>query len=158
MNVVVDDHAVRRVFRRAPEAAVRRLNQLIEASAIDTQAEMRRQVNVGVTGETRRSIRYRTNPGQLSAEIGSNLDPRRIEALEKGSLPHWTSARPGSPLHRWAKFKGLNPYAVQRSIAKKGTKAHPFIQPTYRTMKPKVERLVVTGMARFASEVDSGVV
>jgi hypothetical protein len=155
-NVVVDARQVREVFRRAPQAAVRAINQLVEAGAIDTQAEMRRQVNVGATGHGRRAITYTTQPSTLSAKVTPNF-PYALP-LEEGSRPHWTSARPGSPLAKWANMKGISPYAVQRSIAKKGTKAHPFVAPTYRLMIPRVQRLVVVGMNRFVREVNSGVV
>lgn len=155
-NVVVDVAKVRAVFQRAPEAAVRHINKLVEAGAIDTQAEMRRQVNVGATGHGRRAIKYTTNPSNLSATVTPDF-PYALP-LEEGSLPHWTSARPGSPLAKWANLKGINPYQVQRSIAKKGTKAHPFVAPTYRLMVPRVQQLVVVGMSRFVREVNSGVV
>lgn len=156
MQIVVDDRQVRRVFAAAPQAAVRRLGQLIESAAIDIQGEMRRQVNVGATGETRRSIAYKLGRGKLEAEVKSTLDPRRIEALEHGSRPHWTSARPGTSLYRWARHKGINPYAVQRSIARKGTKAHPFVAPTYRLMSGRVQNDILKGMGKFARELDSG--
>lgn len=156
MQVRIDDREVRRVFTAYPHAATRRLNGLIEDSAIDTQREMRMAVNVGATGDLRRSIGYKTQPASLSATIGPSAV--YAEWVEKGTRPHWTSARPGSSLHKWATHKGLNPYAVQRSIARKGTKKHPFIAPTYRKMRPRVERLVVSGMARFIKEVDRGII
>jgi hypothetical protein len=154
MNITYDARDVKRVFNAYPVQSVKRLNQLIEGGAIDVQREMRMAVNVGATGETRRSINYKT--GNLSAEISSNLDPRRIAALEKGSRPHWTSARPGSPLHKWATHKGINPYAVQKSIAAKGTKAHPFIKPTFQKMRGPVERDILQGFGQFIGEVNNG--
>ena len=42
------------------------------------------------------------------------------------------------PLNMWAKSKGINPYALQRSIAKKGTKAHPFLQRTLNEVDSQV--------------------
>lgn len=153
-EVKIDDSQVRRVFMMYPEQSVRRLVSLIEGAAIDTQAEMRRNVDVGATGEARNSIHYTMNPSQLSATIAPTV--KYAEYLEKGTMPHWVSATPGSPLNRWANMKGLNPWAVQRSIAKKGTKAHPFVEPTYRTMQPRVVRDVVSGFGRFIQEVDNG--
>ena len=154
MDVSFDARDVIRVFHAYPTQSLRRLNKLIEGGAIDIQREMRMKVSIGATGETRRSINYRTGP--LSAEIKSDLDPRRVAALEKGSVPHWTSAKPGTPLHRWAVHKGISPYAVQYSIAKKGTKAHPFIGPTYTKMRGPVQRDIINGFGRFIGEIDNG--
>lgn len=48
-------------------------------------------------------------------------------SVETGTRPHQVSAK---ALKQWAESKGLNPYAVAKSIAKKGTKANPFMQKT----------------------------
>jgi len=47
------------------------------------------------------------------------------EAIHKGRLPG--SAPPVSALEGWARRKGINPYAVQKSIQRKGTKPNPFV-------------------------------
>ncbi len=46
-------------------------------------------------------------------------------AIEYGTRPHFVSAE---RLQGWARKRGLNPWAVSKSIAKKGTKANPFFQ------------------------------
>lgn len=154
MQVTIDSAAVRKTFQELPGASVRRMNRLIETSAIDVQREMRMKVNVGATGELRRSIEYRMHPTRMSAEIGTKLARGRF--LEDGTRPHWTSAKPGTDLYRWAIHKGISPYAVQRSIARKGTKAHPFVKPTFQKMGPRVERDIVGGFSRFIEEVNNG--
>ena len=114
MNVTIDDKQVRRVFRQLPTASLRALNGLIETGAIDTQREMRREVNVGATGDGRRAIKYRLYPATLSAEVVPDFP--YAEPLEKGSRPHPVSVKPGTSLYRWAIHKGINPYAVRASI------------------------------------------
>lgn len=118
---------------------------------------MREEVNVGATGDLRRSIKYKLHPVNVSAEIWP--DSPYAEPLEKGSRPHWTSIKPGTSLYKWAKHKGFDAggmRALQISIATKGTKPHPFVKPTYDVMKPRVERDVINGFGRFIQEVDSG--
>jgi hypothetical protein len=44
-------------------------------------------------------------------------------------------------LTKWAKKKGLNPYAVRASIRKKGTKANPFMQRTRDKMESPIQNL-----------------
>lgn len=154
MNVTFDARDVQRVFRELPRRSIFVVNQLIEASAIDVQREMRKKVNVGATGSTRRSIKYRLDRTNLSAEIYP--DSPHAEALEKGTRPHWTSVKEGTPLRQWADHKGINPWAVQASIAKKGTKAHPFVRPTFSSAQRTVPRDIINGFGRFMKEVDSG--
>lgn len=152
MNVTIDSEEVRRTFLKLPIASVDKLNQLIQGAAIDTQREMRKEVNVGATGDLRRDIKYKMT-GRLSAVVGSQL--ARAEWLEEGAGPRWVSVKEGSPLRRWADMKGINPWAVQKSIAKKGTKAHPFVKPTFQVMRPRVERDVVGGFSAFVRSVDN---
>lgn len=154
MNVVFDSAAVQRVFRELPTRSLFVVNQLIEGSAIDVQREMRTRVSVGATGDTRRRIKYVLNKANLSAEIYPDVP--HAEALEKGTRPHWTSVKEGTPLRQWADHKGINPYAVQASIAKRGTKAHPFIIPTFQSARRSVPRNIINGFGRFIKEVDSG--
>src|SRR4051794_15076468 len=113
----LDDAQVRRLVQQAPAAVLNRLRQLIEGAAIDIQREMRIQAPAGVGGGAglRGSIRYKFSPLALRADVGPNVP--YAAAVEEGSRAHWVSVREGSPLRRWAKLKGLNPYAVQRSIA-----------------------------------------
>lgn len=54
--------------------------------------------------------------------------------VEFGSKPHWTSVE---NLKKWAKDKLGDEnaaYALQKHIAKHGTKPHPFIRVTFREM------------------------
>lgn len=154
MNVTIDASDVQRVFRELPTRSLAVLNRLIESSAIDVQREMRIKAPVGASGDMRRAVKYRLDPANLSAEIYP--DEPYAEAVEKGTRPHWTSARPGSSLYRWATHKGINPYAVQASIAKKGTRPHPFVGPTFERTQVSVPRDIVKGFERFIGEVDSG--
>ena len=67
---------------------------------------------------------------KIMAENGKDIEAAKAkyaDYVEKGTKPHWTSVR---NLESWARFRGINPYVLQRSIARKGTKAHPFEQRT----------------------------
>lgn len=154
VSIVVDDKQVVRLFAAAPEAARKRQGQLVEGATIDVQRQMMMNVSVGATGASRRAIRYVINRSRFQGEVIPDF-PHALP-LEKGSRPHWTSVRPGSSLYQWARHKGISPYAVQRSIARKGTKAHPFVEPTYRMMKPRVESQIVRGMSDFARGMNNG--
>lgn len=156
LGIQIDAKQVAALFQRAPEATEARLRQLIEGGAIDVQRQMmmRATRNVGATGDYRRSIRYTLTPLKLEAEIGPNVP--YADDLEDGTRPHWVSVKPGSSLARWANLKGINPYAIQHSIAKKGTKPHPIVHDTYNKMKGPVTANIARGMARFVQEMNDG--
>ncbi|SIS11370.1 HK97 gp10 family phage protein [Williamsia sterculiae] len=153
-NIKIDQQQVADLFRRAPAAAVARFSKMTLRNAIRIQREMRERAGVGVTGDLRRSVTYTIDTHGLSAEIRPTAS--YAEAVEWGSPPRHVSAAPGTPLARWADQKGLNPYAVQASIAAKGTVAHPFIRPTYDAMRPVVERDMADDVAAFVREMNNG--
>jgi len=73
--------------------------------------------------------------GALAQSIKVRIDTRKFrirlsfleygEYLDKGTKPHMV---PVDAIRPWAKAKGLNEWAVAKSIAKKGTKAHPWLR------------------------------
>ena len=144
-RITINDAAVVKLFAAAPSVLQQATRRLIEAAAIDIQREMRIAANVGATGDLRRSIRYTFSPATLTAVIEPTVD--YAPDVEYGSRPHYVSASPGTPLARWARMKGLNPFAVQASILKKGTRAHPFVSPTYEKMAPQVKEDIANGIA-----------
>lgn len=154
LGVRLDDAKVRKLLLNAPGAINQRIRKLIEGGAIDFQRSMRMRAPVGVTGNYRRSIIYRLWPGQLRAEVWPDI--AYAEDLENGTAPHYVDASPGSPLAKWAKLKGLDPYAVQHSIATKGTRPQPIVGRTFRKMGPKVEADIAQGISDLAKELDSG--
>lgn len=152
LSFYIDDAAVRRTFTLYPEASARKLNQLIEGGAVDVQRAIRIAAPVH-DGRYRQSVGYSLNRAKFQATVGPSV--KYAEPVEKGSRPHWVSVKRGSSLRKWADDKGINPYAVQRSIARKGTRAQWIVRDVYRDKKPEVIRDVVGGFARFVSEVNA---
>jgi hypothetical protein len=102
-------------------------------------------------------VRYKLDLGGLRAEVKPTVP--YADAVETGSKPHWiplSAIEQGQPLGDWAKLKGVPAEALRFSIARKGTKAHPYIKPTYDAMKPGVEKDIATGIAQFAQEMNDG--
>lgn len=152
VSITFDDKKVREMLAAAPERTMQTVRQLLEKAGIDVMAEMRREAPVGVTGDLRRTTHY-VFQGDMAVVVEPTAN--YAEDVEKGTSPHWVAVEgKDSPLARWAAQKGINPYAVQRSIAKKGTKAHPFIQPTYDIMEPKVQRDFENGIERFIGQLN----
>jgi len=101
--------------------------------ALKIQGMARRLVPVD-TGLTRASILTRFYGDKLTAEIGT--EKAHARGLEEGTAPHQV---PPEQLAGWARRKGMKPgaeYAIARNIARKGTKARPFLMPAYEENAP----------------------
>ncbi len=134
-TVDVDSKLVSEMLQKAPDETNKTIRSLLTGAGIDVSAALRRVAPVGVTGDLRGSTHYYfSHSDTVVVEPTANY----ANAVEKGSIPHWVSVRPGTALYAWATQKGIPPYALQASIARKGTKAHPFIEPTWRIMEPQV--------------------
>lgn len=82
----------------------------------------------------------------IPRERGATIraDAPHAKAVEVGSRPHWA---PIAPLKKWCELKGMGPgaaYAVQRKIARDGTRPTWFMARTV----PIVERLLDRNMRR----------
>lgn len=128
-----------------PGAIIKQLT----ASGEVVKEVMRERAPIGVGGEDglKGSIGVTVDPALMTAEIKPSAP--YADAVETGSRPHWPPSAPGSSLAAWAKLKGLNVYAVAASIAKKGTKAHPYIVPTYDETKEGVGESFNAGLGLF---------
>ncbi len=128
------------------------LEQLTSVSEL-VAAEMKRRAP-DAFGKLRDSIGFKVVPEALTSEIKPTAEYG--DAAETGSKPHWISVKPGTPLEQWALFRGINPYALQHSIASKGTKPHPYIEPTYQVMAPVVAAAFAAGIGKYVDEVTHG--
>jgi HK97 gp10 family phage protein len=139
------------MLAQSPEQTKRTVHQLLEKAGIQVMAEMRLHAPVAVTGDLRRTVHY---VFQADGAVAVEPTASYAEYVEKGTKPHFVSVKPGTPLYRWAMQKGIPPFALKASIAKKGTKPHPFIQPTYDIMEPKVQRLFSEGIDALIGQLN----
>lgn len=124
------------------------IEQLAVVSEIVKEV-MKLKASVGVGGDDglRGSIGYLVDTANLVSEIKPAV--AYADAVETGSKPHWAPHGPDSSLAAWCKLKGLNVFAVAASIAKKGTKPHPYIIPTYEETAPQVSTAFAAGIGTF---------
>lgn len=146
-SIFIDDKALREALTLAPDKVKKNTHFMLERAGIMTQSAMRTKVTTGVSGELKKSIRYRFSD-YLSVVIQPHA--KYAAAHEYGSRPHWTSVK---NLDRWAKMRGINVFALQRSIARKGTKAHPFMQRTLREVDAAVLPDFNRGMNKTIAEI-----
>lgn len=143
----VDDRVVREALAIAPAKVVRGIEMSLRRSAVFGQRQYRINMPAGATGYMRRSATF-----HFSTRVSVKVEPTAEYAdyVDTGTKPHWTSVK---NLERWAKIKGLNPYAVQRGIAKHGTKAHPFQDKTASQVERFAGNDMTIQMAKTIKEI-----
>lgn len=112
------------------------------------------QLRAGITGKVRVHL-Y-----ELLGEVGTvakGANDNYAPAVEYGTRPHWA---PIEPLVEWVKLKGFAKNegsrrriarAVQIKIARKGTAAHPFMEPAFDTKKHAIIRLLERAIDKIAA-------
>lgn len=110
-----------KMAEKYPAKAEKHVDKAIKRSLVRVLGEEKKEAPFGVSGNLRDN--WLTRFGRFNGSLTSN-SPYAV-AVHEGTTPHYVSP---SALMAWAKKKGLNPFAVSKSIAKKGTKANPFFQ------------------------------
>lgn len=124
-----------------PAVAEKHVNSAIKVSLELIKSVARSGAPVGVGRNLREgwAIQMGRFSGKLTSTARSETGFAYGLAIEHGTRPHWV---PISALKPWAEKKGINPWAVQRSIAKKGTKPNPFFSKAVEYVLPGVEKQV----------------
>jgi hypothetical protein len=111
------------ISEKYPAISEKHVNKMIRNVLTRIFSGQKENAPVGVTKglRDRWSIDVQRFAGSLKSlvEYGGSI--------EKGTQPHGVSP---AVLRDWARKKGLNEYAVAKSIAKKGTRANPFMKKT----------------------------
>lgn len=121
-----------------PAISEKHINKGIRNSLIRIQDQAKREAPFGGTGNLRG--RWDLNVGRFEGKLGSGAKNKGFyygPAVEYGTRPHYVSPK---TLSGWAKRKGLNPYAVSKSIQRKGTKANPFFQRSIDKQEKNVQK------------------
>jgi hypothetical protein len=152
-EIIMDAAQVELMLARAGERFPLHVRSWLIESAVLTKEEMSANAPEGVAAlygqglKNNIGIEYKLLEG--SAEIKPTNQVPYADAVETGSQPHIPPAGPDSALAQWCELKGLNVWAVAKSIARKGTKPHPYIEPTYQAIKPQVTELFTRGIGQY---------
>lgn len=99
-------------------------------------------------GNLRKSIRREILDDGLRAVIFTDLEygmklhgDGTAERTRPFTIPA-IEAQAGGTLYRWAKKKGMNPWAVRASIARKGVKHNPFFKRAAEQSKDEVQKIL----------------
>jgi len=134
-------------LRRSPRVVAAEQARAMTRSLLLVEADARR----GVRQDSRQLMnsithRMREQGDALVGEVGPSV--RYGLYVERGTRPHWP---PRAPLEGWARRHGVSVFAVQRAIARKGTRARPFLEPAFRKNEPAIVRLFAAAGARITA-------
>lgn len=134
---------LKEAFHKAPALIAGYIQNMSAELAFFLEAESKERAPTDV-GTLKGSIQTSLGigPGELGAIVktGTNY----AAAVHEGSKPHWTSVR---NLEDWARRKGISPYVVQRAIARRGTKAQPFMRDAVAENESGLQRIAESNMA-----------
>ena len=134
-------------LRRSPQVVATEQVRAMTRSLLLVEADARRNVRQDTRG-LMNSIthRQRTAGDTLVGEVGPSV--RYGAYVERGTRPHWP---PRAPLEGWARRHGVPVYAVQRAIARRGTRARPFLVPAYEKNRDAIARLFAAAGGRITA-------
>lgn len=126
---------VQDIASKYPAIAEKHVNKGIAKIFVRILGGVTKNAPFGVTGHLRDN--WETNIGGFQGTLRSKQ--AYGGSVEYGTRPHKVS---GEALKDWAKRRGLNPFAVAKSIAKKGTKANPFLKKTTTELNDKFDEIL----------------
>lgn len=153
-NIPLLDPAQRRqVLAREAAMGVRAI-----VEAVASEARERTPVNTGVL---RASIATDVTIGtalaaQVRGTVFTGAQASYAPYVEEGTAPHWA---PIGPLKLWARRVLGNEraaYAVQRAIARRGTRGRHMFRDAMAAVRPRMESILRAAMERAARILQGG--
>ncbi|MEC5150873.1 hypothetical protein [Cryobacterium sp. GrIS_2_6] len=152
-EIFMDATQVESVIVRTAELFPRYINSWLVETGTLVKEEVSARAPEGVAfaygAGLKRNIGLTVNPVLQTADIRPTDQVQYADAIETGSRPHRPPAGPDSALAQWCEMKGLNVWAVAKSIELRGTKAHPYIEPAYDATKETVAERFNTGVEQY---------
>ncbi|WP_148667404.1 hypothetical protein [Arthrobacter sp. Hiyo1] len=135
------------------------INSWLHNASYFIKEEMSSRAPEGVGGVNGQGLKHNIgidiDPALRTAMIKPNNSIAYADAVETGSRPHRPPAGPDSSLAQWCEMKGLNVWAVAKSIELRGTKPHPYIEPTYQATKGPVAVMFSEGIAQYLGRMQA---
>lgn len=156
MDIEIDSRELHAAFKKAPIKVLEELRDWVHRTSARTERaakkDLKGSVSHGASGETGSSIHMIISMGGLSSTVKPTTKASYWvhEGRGPGKMPPF---KEGTSLHGWARRMGMNPFLVARSIGKKGTKGHPFMDNAYEEVKPLADRDAVRTLDRIVRSI-----
>ncbi len=141
VKLIGDEELKRKLVGSRADVPVARF---LDRAAFTVQGAARKKAPVD-TGRLRNSIGTES-PTRRMRRVGPSVDYG--EPVEMGSRPHWP---PPGVMAKWAKRHGMTESTARFAVAKRGTKAQPYMQPAADESETKIASLVSV----LAAEIES---
>lgn len=129
-----------KVADKYPSISERHIGSAINRSLIRIQDQAKKNAPSGDTQQLRQNWVLRMGRFEGSLESGAKRNGYSYGlAVEYGTKPHFIPVANNPMFKLWAERRGLNPWAVSRSISRKGTKAKPFFKPAIDSQKTNID-------------------
>lgn len=140
--------ALARIAEKAPHLAETHVNKAIQRGLVAILTEQKKGAPVGVNAHLRDRWDITIQPfaGVLRSQVPYGM------AVTQGTKPHYVSGN-NPQLRAWAEKKGLNPWAVAKSIQKKGTRANPYTKVAIDQGKTQVEKEFDTAIKNIIKDI-----
>lgn len=135
-----------KMAERFPVVSEKHINTAINRSLVRIFGQEKQDAPFGVSGSLR--DRWTLFVGRFQGYLRSQM-PYAVDVHE-GTPPHYVSPKALAP---WARKKGLNEYAVSKSIARKGTKANPFFKRAVDEVSGDVQKEFDTALDNITKEL-----
>lgn len=142
-QITIDVSAVKRwakeVSTQAVDRTQREINLALKNAANLVQRQEAKEMPRGATGKMASTIRQIVTTE--SATIGPDPTLDYPLYVHEGTNPHMP---PVDAITAWADARGINPWALAKSIAKKGTVPNRFVPRTFDDTSDAIEQEFVT--------------
>ena len=140
-----------KMIDKYPAISEKHVNKAIRNSLYSIKSEATKSAPWGSTSDLRNNwiVSLKRFEGSLASGAKQNGFYYGT-SVEYGTKPHFVS---GKSLAMWASKKGLNPYAVAKSIAKKGTKANPFLQKSIDSQSSTIDQIFADALDKIIKEI-----
>ena len=136
----------------------KRLREGMTSSVQTIERNAKMEAPVGVSGELRAKITHRVEGfGQEIKGIAGSYANYAVY-VETGTRPHWA---PIEPLKLWVQRKfgasgkeiSAIAHAVQRAIARRGTKAQPYMKKGYNRSKSDIRKFFRRALGKIVDDI-----
>lgn len=161
LNVQIDSDRAQQAFAKAPDVMRRSLERYIDRAAHEVAREARRRAPKAFSTLTNSINVHRgglyLREHQISRVIAPSVNYAAF--VEGGTRPHRPGPRNG--LAEWVKLKfggsakeqRDRTFLIGRAIAKRGTRAQPFMRPAAEKMESRVIALLREGVDAGIREI-----
>lgn len=139
---------LQKIAEQFPAVSEKHVNMAISRSILRVFGEEKIQAPFGVSGLLRDNWQIAT--GRFEGSLTSRVPYGKF--VHEGTLPHMP---PIDAITPWATKKGINPWALAKSIKKNGTKANPFLQRSVDNTEDAINTEFKTAMQNILDEVVS---